>query len=243
MVRLIVLILVGLVFFGGLYMVIFKRGDVNKTLGGYKKAATPQEAADMFKKAIADRDFAIAADYCTKDYAEQLRRGKDAATELGTSLDNLIYQMNERGLLRDETKFILFMLDPFPKDFTVTTAKESGDNAEGTIVFGTPILKGNTLSSGMWQMKPEMFLPYVRSVKYTNDRTIVVPLKKDAKLGWLYDFPADSALQLRVGNLNDKYKNYVNPLKIVTQEVKNDPSTREDATGRLKTLLEQAARE
>ena len=79
MVRLIVLILVGLLFFGGLYMVVFKRGDVNKTLGGYKKAATPQEAADMFKKAITDRDYAIAADYCTKDYAEQLKRGNDAA--------------------------------------------------------------------------------------------------------------------------------------------------------------------
>ena len=79
MVRLIVLILVGLLFFGGHYMVVFKRGDVNKTLGGYKKAATPQEAADMFKKAITDRDYAIAADYCTKDYAEQLKRGNDAA--------------------------------------------------------------------------------------------------------------------------------------------------------------------
>lgn len=43
--------------------------------------------------------------------------------------------------------------------------------------------------------------------------------------------------------MNDKYKQYINPFEMVTQEVKNDPSTRENTTTRLRQLLESAAKE
>jgi hypothetical protein len=65
--------------------------------------------------------------------------------------------------------------------------------------------------------------------------------KEDGR--WKFDFPADPRLQYRVGYMNEKYKHYTNPFQIVTQEVKNDPSTRENTTQRLRTLLEQAANE
>lgn len=77
---------------------------------------------------------------------------------------------------------------------------------------------------------------------FARPNTVVVPMRKEAD-GWKFDFPADSALQLRVGRLNEKFRNYVNPLEVVKQEVKNDPTTKENATSRLKLLLEQAARE
>ena len=60
---------------------------------------------------------------------------------------------------------------------------------------------------------------------------------------WKFDITADAALQARVTYLSEKYMNYVNPLKKVSEEVKNDPSTKENVTQRLKTLLEQAAKE
>jgi hypothetical protein len=60
---------------------------------------------------------------------------------------------------------------------------------------------------------------------------------------WKFDFKPDSSISQRVGRMNDKYKNYVNPFQMVGQEVKNDPNTKENATSRLKQLLESAAKE
>lgn len=227
---------------GGAYLAIFRRGDVARAAKGYKPADTPQVAADMFKKAIQAREYEYAADYCTAGYAEQLRRGGPAATEYATALDNLLFQLTERGLVRDELKVVLYNLDPFPKDVTITVGKESGDAAEATIAFAPPELKGGGLEAGKWQLKPEMTQVLVQSLPFKTRGTAVVPLKKDAG-GWKFDVPVTPLLQTRVGYLNDKYKNYVNPFEIVTQEVKNDPSTRENVTSRLRTLLEQAAKE
>jgi len=224
------------------YLAIFKRGEVIRNAQGYKKADTPQVAADMFKKAIENRDYQYAADYTTPAYAEQMKRGAAASKEFAVALDNLTYQMNERSLIRDETKAAFSLLDPFPKDITILVSKESGDTAEAAITFAAPVFKGSQPSSGQWRLKGEMFNVYLVSLPFKNANTVVLPMKKDAK-GWKFDFPADANLQLRVGHMNDKYKNYVNPFEIVTQEVKNDPSTRENTTARLKQLLEEAAKE
>jgi hypothetical protein len=226
----------------GTYIALFKRGEARRTAAGYRKAETPQVAADMFKKAIEERDYDIAADYCTPSFAEQLRRCGTEANEFAVKLDNLTYQMKERGLIRDEVQLVLAALDPFPKDIKIVVSKESGDTAEAAIGFQLPLLKGNQPNAGSWSLKPEIFNIYVRSSKFVNPNTIAVPLRKDKDV-WKFDFPVDPALQLRVGHMKDKYKNYVNPFTIVTQEVKNDPTTKENVTGRLKTLLEQAARE
>lgn len=240
--RLIFFVLAVCVVIGGGYLFLFKRSDTVRAAKGYKKADTPQVAADMFKRAIEKREYDMAAHYCTAGFAEQLRRGADAATGLGEAIDNLSYQMKERSLIRDEVKVVFYALDPFPKEFQITVSKENGDTAEAALVFSTPLLAGSQPSAGTWTMKQEIFQVYTRSMKRTNTVTVVVPMKKEGN-EWKFDFPADPALQLRVGYLNDKYKNYVNPMEIVTQEVKNDPSTRENVTSRLKSLLEQAAKE
>ncbi|MCI0699877.1 MAG: hypothetical protein L0241_02165 [Planctomycetia bacterium] len=240
--RLIFLVLALCAVLGGTYLFLFKRADTVRAAKGYRNADTPQVAVDMFKRAIDKRDYDIAAHYCTPGYAEQLRRGETAARELGESLDNLTFQMKERSLIRDEVKIVFYALEPFPKDVLITVGKEKDDTAEATFVFSLPVVWSNQPTSGTWNMKPEIFQVYARSMKFVNPTTAVVPMKKE-KGEWKLDFPADTALQVRVGYLNDKYKNYVNPMQIVTQEVKNDPSTKENVTNRLKTLLEQAAKE
>ncbi len=235
------LVVLGLVG-AGVYIALFKRGDARRAAGGFKKAETPQVAADMFKKAIEERDYDIAADYCMPSFAEQLRRCGAEANEFAVKLDNLTYQMKERGLIRDEVQLVLAALDPFPKDLKIVVGKESGETCEATIGFQLPLLKGNQPNAGTWVLKPEIFNVYVRSCKFVNPNTVSVSVRK-LKDEWKFDFPVDPALQLRVGHMKDKYKNYVNPFTIVTQEVKNDPTTKENVTGRLKTLLEQAAKE
>jgi hypothetical protein len=242
MARLITIVLVLAAIAGGAYVFLFKKDDASRTLKGYRKADTPQVAADMLKKAIESREYDMAAFYCTKDFAEQLRRGAKAANELADHLDRCTYQMKERGLIRDEVKAVFFALDPFPKEVQISVGKESGDTAEATLVFTLPVFSGNQPSSGTWNLRPEIMNVFVRSMQFKNNTTVVVKMKKEGE-EWKFDFPVDSALQLRVGYLNDKYKNYTNPLEMVTQEVKNDATTRENVTSRLKSLLEQAAKE
>jgi hypothetical protein len=239
--RLIVIVLVLAALAGGAYVFLFKKGEASRTLKGYKKAETPQVAADMLKKAVEAREYDMAAYYCTTAYAEQLRAGSEAAKKLGTALDNCTYQMKERGLTRDEVKIIFFALDPFPRDVQITVGKEVGSDAEATLVFSSPVATGSQPSAGTWNLKPEIMNTFIRSMPYKTTTTVLVKMKKEEE--WKFDFPVDTTLPARVSHLNDKYKNYQNPLEIVTQEVKNDPSTRENVTTRLKTLLEQAAKE
>ena len=240
--RLRTVVIIGVVLAAVAYVAVYRRGAVAKTAKGFKPADTPQVAADMFKKAVQEREYEIAADYCTAGYAEQLRRGATAANELAVALDDLTYQLNERGLVRDEVKLALQALDPFPKDVTIVVSEASGETARGTITFGVPPLRGDNPSSGSWQLDPRVFQAYARSLPFVRPGVVVAPMRKE-KDGWKFDFPADSALQLRVGRLNEKAKNYVNPLDVVKQEVKSDPTTKENVTNRLKSLLEQAARE
>ena len=240
--RYITLGLVLLVLVIGAYIALFKRGAVVRMVKGYKTADTPQVAADMFKKAIQARDYEYAADYCTQGYAEQLRRGASASNEYAAALDNLTYQMKERDLIRDEVKLVFYRLDPFPKDITITVSKETGDSAVASIVFVLPDAKGGPTSATGWKLDEKMEQVYVRSLTWASVNTVAVPMKKeDGK--WKFDFQPNSTIQQRVERMNDKYKQYVNPFEIVTQEVKNDPSTRENATSRLKQLIESAAKE
>lgn len=226
----------------GAYLYFFKRAETVRLTKGYKDADTPQVAADMFKRAIEKREYDIAAHYCTAGFGEQLKRGNAAAAELGEALDNLVYQMKEHGVMRDEVKVVLHSLDPFPKEVQITVSKESGDYAEAAFAFDVPYYAGNQPSSGSWNLKDEIRQVFPRSAKMVSVNKLAVAMKKE-KEGWKFDFPADANLQLRVGYLNDKYKNYVNPIRTVTAEIKNDPATKENVTNRLKSLLEQAAKE
>jgi hypothetical protein len=227
----VVLIVVGV----GVYIGVFKRKEIAKAAKGYKTADTPQVAADMFKKAVEAREYEYAAEYCTQEYADQLRRGNESASAFGTALDNLIYQMKERDLIRDETKVIFYKLDPFPKDITITVSKESGDTAVATIAFAVPA------STADWKLDDNICQVFVRPLKFTGSST-TVGMKKD-KGGWKFDFQPDNTLPQRVARMNDKYKRYVNPFEIIGQEVKNEPSTRENVTPRLKKEIESAAKE
>lgn len=227
---------------GAAYLFIFKPGQASRLAKGYKPADTAQAAADMFTKAVKARDYDIAADYCAKEYGEQLKRGHDAAKALGTALDNLTYQLTERGLMRDEMKSVLLGLDPFPKDITILVGKESGENCAATLTFQGYVSGSSPQSQGVWQLDPLVSNVFARPLPFKTPISVAVNLKKD-KEGWKFEFPAITDLQVRVGRLNEKYKNYTNPLEVVTQEVKNDPSTKENVASRLKTLLEQAAKE
>ncbi len=240
--RLVILLVVLGLLGGGAYFFLFKSKDTFRFAKGYKKAETPQLAADMFKKAIQDRDYESASDYTTKEYAEQLKAGHKAAGKMATQLDKMIYQMGERDFLREENRYVLFQLDPFYKDFTVAVSKETGDKAEALITFNLPFLPAGQQRSANWKLKPEMYQTFIAHFPYTTPTTVVVPMIKD-KEGWKFDFPSNTALQTRIAYMNEKHMHYFNVYEMLDQDVKNDPTTRENTTDRLKTELQNAAKE
>lgn len=235
-------VLIGLIG-GGVYIFMFKKTDAERLALGYPKAETPQMAADSFKKAINERNYKMAALYCTATYAEQLNRGGEAASKLGTAIDNTGYQMKERDVLRDEVKVVLFLLDPFPKDISITVDKESGDKAEGQLKFTFPTVAGGPVSSTMWNLNPKVYNALLPQLKNPAGVT-VVPMKKENG-EWKFDFTSDAVVQERVGLLNSKGAKYVNVMEQVSSEVKTDPALKETAaaTARMKSLLESAAKE
>ena len=84
----ILLILLGL-FGGGSYFFLFKSKDTFRFAKGYKKAETPQVAAEMFTKAIKNRDFESASDYTIAvRFAPNARTGVPACKGQGPVTGN-----------------------------------------------------------------------------------------------------------------------------------------------------------
>jgi len=243
--NLIILIAVLALLAGVGYVVFFRWGDANRAAKGYKKAETPQACAEMFRKAINDRDYDIAADYVTPTYAEQLKKVHTEARELGQAIDNLESQLNSRGLMRDEIARVLFALDPFPK-IEVNTADESSGTPKIKITIPLPKVGQSQVGSGDWQLRKEVLfalvptMPADRRVMVQN--VLTLPMKKDGEV-WKIDVPVDSGLQNAVSTLKDKSKNFVNPLNDVKDNVKIDSTTKENVAAELRRLLEQGSKE
>ncbi len=224
--------------------VFFFRKDALLQIQGYQKATTPQICGDMFKKAIENREFEIAGEYCTAGYGEELKRGGAEAKAMAKEMDAMTYQMKERDFIRDETTATLFLLDPFWKDLSIVTDKESGDKCSATIAFTWPAYKGGQPNLGAWQLKPEMYQAYIKGLAFSGPGVNVVRVgMAKEKEGWKLDFPSDTLLKNRVSYLKEKHKHYQNAFETIKQNVKNDPTSRENATEALKKELESAAKE
>jgi hypothetical protein len=171
-----------------------------------------------------------------------LQRGHDGATEYAEKLDNLIYQMDKNQLLKDEAKLVLWVLDPFPPDVTITVGKETGEVASADFQFNYPAMKGQGDAYQTWKLDIDMRNVFIPPSAVQSGFLMRVGMKKEVS-GWKFDIPVDAFVQKRVERMRDKYKHYVNPFKTMSMEVKNEPTTRENATTRLHTLLEEAARQ
>jgi hypothetical protein len=106
--------------------------DVRLNLAGYTVAKNPQDAMDRFAKAIKARDYSGAARYCTKDFADNLIKGKKAAFEIGYRIDRLLNLMADKGFDKSEPAMMaLYALDPFPALFQRSSDKEIKEEKKG----------------------------------------------------------------------------------------------------------------
>jgi hypothetical protein len=224
---------------GGVYLWVYKKKEVKEladSARGYPEAKTPKEAADLFVKAIKERKYDKAAKYTTGKYAELLNKGDDAARKLGEAIDNVSYQMQERSVMTDEMKIVLYGLDPFPKNITVTV-DESGKEPVATIAPEGVRLAGQSTYS-TWRIDHGIWSAFSGGVPPAGKVKVVK--EGDA---WKLDFPATAAVQTTVARLNEKHKVYVQKLEILTKEIKNEADTKENVMRRMKELLEDAAKD
>ena len=234
--RIITIVGFGIVFVVGGYLSLFKRdamADMADSARGYPKAKTPQECVDLFKKAVAARRYDKAAKYCTKEYAEQLTRGADAAQEVGESIDDLNFRLAQDGVSTSELDLVLFYHDPLPPRLTMTL-KSTGDT-EATAGLGVTEPRLQTYYPSSW----EIDLRFARAL-YAYVPGTVRLVKQDEY--WKIDVPVTPDLRVQVDTLIARHKDYVNAFKKVAEEVRTDRTTKLEVETRFKELLGEAIR-
>jgi len=233
--RIIVIVaLLAVVGIGG-FLYIFKREAVMEMLDssrGYGKAKTPQECVDNFKKAVKERKYDKAAKYCTKEYAEQLIKGAEAAKELGTSIDDLHHRLKNDGVLTSEIEYVLFFNDPLPPDLNLTLQNTGDKESTAAISVDNPVLK----SAPTKQWKHDAY--FIKAFYYDYPHGSVKLVKEGDT--WKIDVPVTPAMRSRVDRLNKVYKDYVNAFKKVSEEVRTERTTKVDVANRLEEELNSA---
>lgn len=241
--QLIFVIAGAIVLLGAAYLFLFKRDklkELAEEAQGYGPAKTAKECVDQFVKAIKERKYNMAAKYVTAKYAEELRKGHEAGNELATAIDNLISRMQNDGVMTDEMKIVLYFYDPFYKEITVAVEKETDSTAQAIFTAEGITLAGQGRQYENWSIDNRMFRTL--SVDWPlPPKKFSCPMKKEED-GWKIDVPVSQNQQAATQRLKDKYKDYTRPLEILSREIKNEPSTKENVKKRMKELLEEAAR-
>ncbi|HEX3147045.1 MAG TPA: hypothetical protein VHR66_03125 [Gemmataceae bacterium] len=219
----------------GGFLFLFKReavGEMIDSARGYPRAKTPQECVDLFKKAVKDRKYDKASKYCTKEYAEQLKRGGEAGHDVGESIDDLIHRMQNDGVLTSEIEFVLFQNDPLPPDLKLTVQTPGEKEATAAIGVDNPALL--TPPTGVWKYDPR----FIKAFYFDYPRGYVRLVKEGDY--WKIDIPVTPEMRMRVDRLIQCSKDYVNAYKKMSEEVRTERTTKLDVATRLKELTEEA---
>lgn len=205
---------------------------------GFTPAKTPTEALDKFREAIKKRDYETAAEYCDKDYKEQLLKVAASAKKLGEAIDSLTYNMDKNGVVNPKTKLMLRLLEPFPKSFKVIDVKDSGKLAVAQIGEDDPIPQLETpIPQDFFTKHRHMLgslLPNEVGIAWSK-----VDLVKDGE-AWKLAIPVTPRLRLSVDALKDNATNYANAVYQVRDEVKNNPVTKEGVQSELERRLNES---
>lgn len=101
-----------LVFQWGWVKSMFKTGT--ELAEGYTDAKSPQEAIQLYAKAIKARKFKTAAKYVKGNYKEHLERAHDGASEMGDLIDKIVTYAKNKGFDSDSAMTMLLLLDAYP---------------------------------------------------------------------------------------------------------------------------------
>jgi hypothetical protein len=217
---------------------------------GYTPAKTPNEALDKFREACKDRDYNVAASYCTGPYLEQISKAADPASELGKQVDALRDLMDDRGVPSKMTKDCLKVLDPFPSNFDVAELKEEGDTATATIKEQEVPAGGwdsviHELGARSWCKNEDIFRALSRNILPGTPpaltRPTVIKLKAEGEgdqRHWKIEFPVTPQLRKSVGRLCDRHRNYVQGIEKVRMMLRSkEIITQEDLEAKMANTI------
>jgi hypothetical protein len=206
---------------------------------GFAPAKTPTEALDKFREAVKKRDYETAAEFCDKEYKEQMMKVAAGAKKLGDSIDSLAYNMDKHGVVNPKTKLMLRLLEPFPKTFKVLDVKETEKDKKATARIGEddPVTGLDTLPRDFFEKHRHMIGALLPGEFGTNWE--YVDLVKETN-GWKIVIPVTTRLRVSVDHLKDNATNYANGIKQVSDSVKNNPSTKEQVQSELERVLNES---
>ena len=207
-----------------------------RAASGFSPAATPQEAIDRFRECLKKRDYKTAAEvYCAGDYREQMLRGAADAKQLGDMIDSLLAAMEKQGVKNENTRYVLRLLEPFPKTFKVTGIKTEGDKAVATVLGDEEVIQPDKPVPDTVVNKHKLLFSSLLPGELTQ-----ILLVKDASGYWKLNLPVTTRLSLSVDELKKNGSNVRNALQEVRDEVKNNPVTKEDVHTRVTSALEKS---
>ena len=208
---------------------------------GLSPAKTPQEAIDRFRECIKKREYKTAAEqYCTGDYQEQMLKGADEAKALGDMIDSLLAAMTKQGINNPNTRYMLKLLEPFPKTFKVTGIKTEGNHAVATVFGDEDVIQTDKPLPTDFVQKHHLLIGSLVPVDASGTGLTQIVLVKDANGFWKLNFPVTSRLFLSVDYLKSNGTNYRNGIQVVRDEVKNNAVTKEDVQTQLVTQLDKS---
>jgi len=189
---------------------------------GYTTARDPAQAMDKFREAIHTRDYKSASYYCTKNYADMLRKSHDNAADLGNTIDKIRDWGTSKGLMTDKLRVTLYALDPFPKNFKSGPApKQEGENkAYGNYVWEVGHTLENPIVKNLEDMKlldPRMF----RNVLCVQAFAGKIQLVKAGE-DWKIDVTTTPLWETEVSYFNDRCKTYQTGMHGMWKDLNNE---------------------
>jgi hypothetical protein len=200
---------------------------------GLGPAQTPTQALDRFKEAVKKRDYETAATFCGADFAEQLRKGAKGAEKLGKAVDDLLHNIEQKGINSSEGKALLRHLEPFPTDFRYDLKQgKEGDTATYAVVVFEPVpgLEKRINTDGR----------IFNSLVPDSNDPVELKLEGEKDKAWKIHFPVTPGLREKVDYLKDNAGNFTLALENVKYGVKHEASTKVDFENQLRSELEKA---
>jgi hypothetical protein len=253
---LLLILVVGLLVATGVFIFIpsvrpaFVQDWFNKAQG-YTAAKTAEEALDKFKQAMEKRDYQAASLYLGGDYKEFFDKGRKDAQDVATSLDDLRHAMKTTGIKSDRSQFVLFLVDPFPPDFKYRTSG-TGDSVSAVLDWSEALVSHrDTISrwgGETWPIDHHFFnslLPM--ALLPPTPPQIQVTVKKEGDGAWRIHFPVETGSSLNSRHMRETAEylrkhgsNYKNAFTGLKNDVKNNPTTKENFERDLRTKLEES---
>jgi hypothetical protein len=160
------------------------------------------------------------------------------AKKLGDSIDSLAYNMDKHGVVNQKTKYMLRLLEPFPKTFKVIDVKEKDNDAVAAIGEGEPFPALDTpIPEDFYKKHWNMIGALLPNDPNTVWTTVTLVKASD---GWKIQIPVTTRLRGSVDHLKDNATNYANGIKQVSDSVKNNPSTKEQVQSELERVLNES---